>query len=421
VASGKTICSTLAFLTALLDLEPGEESVIFAKTFESARKNILSPMKQMLGDENVVVRQGSQKAIIMGREVAVMGAADSTAADKIQGRSYSLALCDELILLGEPSPRHWWDMLLSRMRGRPNAKIIATTNPGSPTSFILTDFLEKCRVRVTEDGECVYYPNPDRDSLGVARFDWVLRDNVHLDEGYIRSIEIASAGAFYENYVLGRWKAPTGVIYPLTQTENTVQMVPEDYRYFANWTIGFDHGMTNPCSAVLVGAHLGEERLVVANELRIKDQTLTVSDQAKQLHDWIVGGCGGVLLPGVVPQLVVDPAAKPFHNEWKRLTGTSPKKADNSVLEGITDVSSLIANKFLVFDERVVGTDLWRELGSYRWKEEGKTKEEPIKLDDHGPDALRYAIRALRRPVWGQWRAYKPTIERRYDRMFDLD
>ena len=87
--------------------------------------------------------------------------------------------------------------------------------------------------------------------------------------------------------------------------------------------------------------------------------------------------------------IVVDPSAKSFITELRQ-RGFYVKEGDNDVLDGIRDVSSLFYRQRLHIHRRCTG--LIAELKSYVWDDKAAEKgdEEPVKMQDHGPDALRY-------------------------------
>ena len=87
--------------------------------------------------------------------------------------------------------------------------------------------------------------------------------------------------------------------------------------------------------------------------------------------------------------IVVDPSAKSFITELRQ-RGFYVKEGDNDVLDGIRDVSSLFYRQRLHIHRRCIG--LIAELKSYVWDDKAAEKgdEKPVKMQDHGPAALRY-------------------------------
>lgn len=81
-------------------------------------------------------------------------------------------------------------------------------------------------------------------------------------------------------------------------------------------------------------------------------------------------------------------AAEPKTIEELSRAGYNVKPADKDVTEGIRKVKSLPL--FICNDS----TDLIKEIRNYKWKmdKDGRVLDEPIKFQDHGIDALRYAV-----------------------------
>jgi phage terminase large subunit len=96
--------------------------------------------------------------------------------------------------------------------------------------------------------------------------------------------------------------------------------------------------------------------------------------------------------------IVVDPSAASFRVQLFQ-DRLRPVLADNEVLDGIRLVSSLLASGRLLIHQSC--KHLISEMQSYSWDEKAAAKGEdsPVKVNDHGADALRYAINTTR-SVW---------------------
>jgi len=99
--------------------------------------------------------------------------------------------------------------------------------------------------------------------------------------------------------------------------------------------------------------------------------------------------------------VIVDPSAASFRVQLHR-DGLVTRAGDNSVLDGIRTMSSLFALDLLRIHTSCTG--LCDELPGYSWDDKAAERGEdaPIKADDHGIDATRYAVhttRALWRPL----------------------
>jgi hypothetical protein len=153
-----------------------------------------------------------------------------------------------------------------------------------------------------------------------------------------------------------------------------------------------DYGTTNPFHAVLLG--LGSDRkLYAAAEWRYDSRQhrrqLTDTEYSERMRAWLrdVPGIGAVR-----PQFTcVDPSAASFTTQLRR-DHLTPTAAKNDVMDGIRTVSSVLAaNKLFV---HASCKDLITEIGGYSWDDQAalRGEERPIKVADHGVDALRYAI-----------------------------
>ena len=128
-------------------------------------------------------------------------------------------------------------------------------------------------------------------------------------------------------------------------------------------------------------------RLYLVDEWRwdskLQRRQLTDAEYSERLRAW---------LGDDRPQWIcVDPSAASFSLQLHR-DGLHATAAENSVLDGIRLVSSLLARGLLVVHESCEG---WiSEVTGYSWDDKAAAQGEdrPIKVDDHSLDAGRYAI-----------------------------
>jgi hypothetical protein len=101
-----------------------------------------------------------------------------------------------------------------------------------------------------------------------------------------------------------------------------------------------------------------------------------------------------------------DPSAASFGLQiWRdmravpALAGMRISPADNEVLDGIRDVSSLFGGGLLKLHRPSIDRQLWDELVGYSWdpKAQERGEDKPLKRADHGPDWIRYAARGAKR------------------------
>lgn len=376
VSSGKTIASAWAWLMFVPQASTAGELVMIGKTRDAVYRNVLQPMmnSEIFGElaAQVDYTPGAPTCRIFGRTIHVIGANDVKSENKIRGMTCAGAYVDEATLLLEP----FWDMLLTRMRA-PGARIYASTNPDSPAHWLKAEFIDNT-VR--------------RASLKV--FSFALDDNIHLGAEYIERTKQMYSGLFYKRFILGEWCVAEGAVYSMfDDSRHVVDIVPTIARWIA---LGVDYGTSNPLHSILVG--LGTDgRLYVTNEWRYDGRTsmhqLTDTEYSEQIRGWLSTlRPPGALTTGVHPDyVVVDPSAASFIQQLHR-DRLTPYPADNSVLDGIRTVSSLLATGRLLIHRSC--TELIKEIQGYVWDPKAALlgEDKPLKLNDHGVDALRYAL-----------------------------
>jgi PBSX family phage terminase large subunit len=349
------------------------ELIMIGKTRDSLYRNVLQPLMnpEIFGELALQVEYnpGAPTCRIFGRLVHVIGANDIKAENKIRGMTCAGAYVDEATLLLEP----FWDMLLTRMRVR-GARIYASTNPDSPTHWLKSKFIDEPAQRAS-----------------MKVFSFVLDDNVHLDPEYVAHIKASNVGLFYKRFVLGQWVAAQGAIYDMfDHATQVVDILPQIRKWIS---VGIDYGATNPTHAVLIG--IGEDRrLYVASEHRYAKSSgslsLTQAEASRRIVRWLDDvPHHGRVRPSYV---VVDPSAASFVSQL-RTDGLNPTAA---VIDGIRLVSNLLANKQLLIHSSC--RELLKEMDSYTWDPKAAMdgQDAPLKQNDHGVDALRYALKTTR-------------------------
>lgn len=410
VRSGKTISSLLAWIEFVSTAPPGP-LLMAGKTVDTLRRNAIDPMIELLGTQHVKVVWGVGVAWILGRKVHLVGGANEMAESRIRGLTLAGAYVDEITIM----PQGWWQMLLSRMSVE-GAKIFGTTNPASPQHWLLTDYLDRAQT-IIEQGSTVTRTGRN---TGIARYRFVIDDNPSLPAEYVDNLKNLYTGLFYRRFIEGAWVSAEGAVYPMLdyskQSKHLWTQLPahEEFEYI---TIGVDHGMSNPTHAVVLG--IKSDKIFIISELRVgmeengEDKVFmpkSIAQQATDLEEWIRDGCpdaaGRRPLKKIEPnktipyRIVVDPAAKAFRVEWNDRGNGWTWQADNSVLKGIQRVGALFDTNRLMINQSATPI-LASELSGYSWdtKAQQMGLDRPMKIDDHGADALRYAVMAVERTL----------------------
>ena len=94
---------------------------------------------------------------------------------------------------------------------------------------------------------------------------------------------------------------------------------------------------------------------------------------------------------------ILDPSALSFKTELRK-RGLRVKDADNEKLDGIRVTSALFATGKLLIHERC--KNLIAELQGYVWDEKAAERgiEQPIDINNHAVDALRYFCKTIVHP-----------------------
>jgi len=201
--------------------------------------------------------------------------------------------------------------------------------------------------------------------------------------------EYGEGSAFYRQEAEGEFVAYEGLVYP-TFTDNRVfcGAAPPCVEYVG----GVDWGWTHPGVLLVLGVHASGALLVVDEVSETERDPDWWAEKAKELGD---------RYPGI--KWFCDPSAPSSIEKFRKL-GVNAEKANNEVLPGIAAVGGRFADGKLLVSAAC--TKLRSALSTYVWKKRagsGATIDEPEKVNDHEPDALRYAVMGYTTRQSGWW------------------
>ncbi|WP_300733677.1 PBSX family phage terminase large subunit [Pseudomonas sp.] len=392
VSAGKTFISLWAFLMFLRKAPKTGQIIMIGRTLTTLNTNVMQLLmsEQIFGKLALQVRYtpGAKTATILGRTVHLYGASDANAETKIRGMTVAFAYVDEATLL----PEGFWDMLITRLRVK-GARLLATTNPGGQNHWLRSKWIKRPAATSTE------------------HYTFTMDDNPSPEPEYIALQKAAFSGVFYDRFILGKWVAAAGVVYrEFNEDKHLVPwaQLPPLERCLA---VGIDYGTTNTTAGVLIALTKERKpRLVVLGAYgynAAKNHGLTLPDVelSRLLREWVSDDDDDPKHhPGafVTPEFwFLDPSAASLRTQLA--ADDQPTwKADNSVLNGIADVSNLLATDRIIF-ARETTYDLVDEITEYSWDERKQAIgiDEVLKENDHFMDALRYAVRSTR-AVWAK-------------------
>ncbi|MEU5624273.1 PBSX family phage terminase large subunit [Streptomyces tendae] len=398
VRSSKTISSIMVWLRYIRTGPPGALLMV-GKTERTLKRNIIDVIVQMIGKKRCDYRAGAGEVVIFGRTIYVAGANDERAADKIKGLTLAGAYLDEVTTY----PETFFQMLETRL-SVDGAQWYGTTNPEGPNHWLKKQILDRARLHLRRDGTVVETQDPD--ALDVHRFSFVLDDNPSLPAAYVASLKRSHQGLFFKRYILGEWCLAEGVIYDsFDEARHVVDLVPEISRWMC---VGLDYGTVNPFAALLIGVG-ADNRMYVASEYRhdsrVAKRQLTDAQYSVGVRRWL-STYEHRGQKGVAPSWVfVDPSAASFMTQLWSDGMPGVAKADNEVKDGIRSVSTAFGEDILSIHRSCTG--LLEELPAYVWdaKSSAKGIDQPLKVDDHSVDGLRYGLHSS----INEWRHLLPT------------
>lgn len=364
VRSGKTVAANLRWMEYVVNSGPPGDYLMFGKTERTLKRNILSPMKSLLGN-SFRINQGQGEVTLCDKKIYLCGASDERAADKIRGATLAGAYGDEISL----APESFVKMLLSRLSIK-DAKLFGTTNPEGPYHWLKTSFIDRIN------------------DLDMSLHHFKIEDNTFLDPKYVESLKKEYTGVFYKRYIEGLWVMAEGIIYDVFDENKHVDKIVEPDT-FQNYIVSCDYGTNNPCTFGLYGfdgqsppAYLIKEYYYDSNakNKRQKTDRQYANDMVKFIGD----------IP--VNTIYVDPSALSFIVELKQLGKWTVKAAKNDVLDGIRFVSKLLSTGGYYVDESCLETI--KGYQSYCWdpKAQERGEDKPLKINDHTADRDRYAL-----------------------------
>lgn len=376
VRSSKTINTILRWIEYTQTAPPGELLMI-GKTERTLKRNVLDPIQSMIGTEAYKYNRGEGEVTIGDRRIYVVGANDESSVGRIQGLTAAGALGDEVTLW----PENFWAMLLSRL-SVPGAKGFFTLNPDHPFHWFKTSYLDRAS------------------ELNMKVWHFVLGDNPNLDPQYVEDLKKEYVGLWFKRYILGLWVLAEGAIYDMWQDDLEGNLfddsdMPTGLLSTAVRYIVVDYGTTNPMVFGDVydnGINCWQYDEYYWDSAKTGRQK-TDSQYADDLVEFVARN------PLNDPVYVVlDPSAASFRAELRQ-RGISVRDADNDVLDGIRVTSSAIQNRiYRVHADNC--PNLRREINGYVWDPKAKFRgvEQPIKINDHAVDMMRYFIKTTIRP-----------------------
>lgn len=370
VRSSKTVNCTVRWLTFLMDGPPGDLFMI-GKTIATLQRNVLNDIFDMVGQSNYKWTNRQQGELrLFHRRIYCIGANNEDSESKIRGATIAGAYCDEANLY----PESFWTQLMARMSVE-GATCFANCNPDTPFHWFYKGYI----INDAIIDKKVWHFNMD--------------DNLSLTESYKTSLKQMFTGVFYRRFILGEWCTADGMIYDMFDPEKHCY-IPEGYphnvcRYFISCDYGTSSVMSWSLMAELVTGEIFKVSEFYYEAVKERKQ-LTDGQFGDKFDSWILE-YPDIRKRGGVWAVYCDPSAASWKAEL-RFRGYNVQDADNSVINGIRVVGSMIQmHQYIIHPECKKTIE---EYCSYAWdaKAQETGQDKPIKVNDHACDSDRYGV-----------------------------
>ena len=341
----------------------GRDFALCGKTISSLRRNVVTPLMGLLGEMGFQWEERLSRNYVdvsfQGRHnrFYLFGGKDESSASLIQGMTLAGVLLDEVALM----PRSFVEQALARCSVE-GSKFWFNCNPEHPYHWFYQEWILKCREKHT------------------LYLHFTMEDNPSLSPAMRERYRNLYSGAFYERFVLGKWVAASGLVYPMFSARRHVHPAPQTCEQYY---ISCDYGTVNPASFGLWGKHgtVWHRIREYYYDSRARGTQRTDEEHYQELERLADG------LP--IQAVLVDPSAASFMECIRRHGRFAVKGAKNDVLDGIRRVADALNQEELLFDPSC--QDTLREFQLYRWNP-NTGQDAPIKEHDHAMDDIRYFV-----------------------------
>ncbi|MBR2226785.1 MAG: PBSX family phage terminase large subunit [Bacteroidales bacterium] len=308
--------------------------------------------------------------------VLIAGGSDNGSEAKIKGQTYGSVYITEANECCEAFVKECFARTLSSR----DRKIFMDLNPKGPQHWFYVDLLN-------------FYDKSSAEGLitGYNYEHFTVLDNLSMSDQQLRDLMLSydKKSFWFVVDILGLRTAPEGVIYDMwSATENTYDAPPaEGWKSVCTHYVGIDYGTSNATAFLDTwddGTTYWIDREYYYDGRKERRQK-TDEQYADDLDAFLDGNRDAII--------VVDPSAASFITVLRN-RGYMIKEADNAVRDGLRVVSTLMTKRMIRVRADAC-PNLIREISGYVWDEKARMRgeEQPVKVDDHACDALRYVIK----------------------------
>lgn len=366
VRSGKTMSMSIGFILWSGRNFNGENFAFCGKTIDSLKRNVVTPLQKWLeGVAKLKINLSKNYMDITFNSYTnryyMFGGKDESSYQLIQGITLAGVLFDEVALM----LRSFVEQALARCSVT-GSKFWFNCNPDSSEHWFFKEWVD-------DNSDVANQKNR-------LHLHFTMQDNYSLAKSVMERYERMYTGVFYDRYIKGLWVLADGLVYPMFKDD----YILENYTPSPDTTfyVSCDYGILNPTS-------MGLWALEPNKAVRLKEyywdgrkHQPRTDEEHYQALEKLVGDYD-------IQAVIVDPSASSFIECIRRHQRFSVKKANNSVVDGIRNTSTLIANVKLFVCKDC--KDLLRELKLYCWDSKS-IEDKVIKENDHACDDMRYFV-----------------------------
>lgn len=363
VRSGKTLCMGVSFIAWAFYRFEGQSFALCGKTVRSLGRNVVSPLLPVLKELGFECRWKQSENLVeitsYGRKnrFYLFGGRDESSSALIQGVTLAGVLFDEVALM----PRSFVEQALARCSVE-GSKYWFNCNPEHPQHWFYQEWILKA-----EERNALY-------------LHFKMEDNPSLSPATLEKYRSLYSGSFYERFVLGKWVAAEGLVYPFMKEGWFCDRPAGDAEEYA---VSCDYGTSNPSSFGLWGLWGGVWYRIEEYYYDSRREGVQRTDEE---HYAALEELAG---DRKISRVVADPSAASFLAVIRQHGKFRAEPAKNDVLDGIRSVGVALKRG----DIRICRTcpDCIREFSLYRWNSK-PGQDAPVKENDHAMDDVRYFV-----------------------------
>ena len=381
IRSGKTVSMSFSFIIWAMETFDNENFGMCGKTVGSFRRNVFSPLKNMIsGQPGMTIKERRTENLFIieykgkTNTFYIFGGRDERSQDLVQGVTLAGVFFDEVALMPES--------FVNQATGRcsvAGSKYWFNCNPAGPNHWFKVNWIDK-----QEEKKIIY-------------LHFTMDDNPSLTEEIKERYRTQYTGVFFKRYILGLWVIAEGLVYTMFSREKHVtseEFVYDPYNADhrrCRFYIAIDYGTVNPFAALLAKYDPFKHDVEIINEVYFAGREGRRADN-EEYYKLIENLAEGYPIEAII----IDPSAASMIETIKKYGKFLVKAANNDVLNGIQEVTKYLNMNLLKVNAKCKG--LLMEFESYSWDEKSG-EDKVIKENDHSLDALRYLIYTMIRTL----------------------